>query len=313
MIGYIGQRLMATLGTALIVATIVFLGSQVLPGGPADLRGGIDASREEIAELRKALGLDRSLPSQYLSYLTGIFQGDLGLSIREGRPVSEILLERGQVTLSLAALSFSISFLLGITLGTLAAFRPESSVDAGIAGFSMIGLALPEFWIGIILVLAFAVRLKWFPFMGIAASGQSLIVQIHHLILPALTLSIPRASILVRLTRANILEEMPKMYVLAARARGLTTRRIAVHVLRGALPGSLQLAALELGGLLSGTILVEQVFGLPGLGSALLGALSARDYPVVVGISLVAVFAYALANLVADISQAALDPRISSR
>ncbi len=291
------------------VLTLVFFAVRALPGDAATILGGIDTSQEQVDALRGRLGLDRSLPAQYVDYFRDLSQGDLGNSLRERRPVVRVLLDRLPVTLTLAALAFVISLLVGLGLGLLAGLRPGGTFDRLTLLFTTAALAVPEFWFGFVLILLFAVNLGWFPVIGLPPQGLTLAAS-WNLMLPAITLAIPRAAQLARLARARVLEERRSDYVRTARSKGLQPPSVARHIASNALPGVLPLLALELGGLLTGTIVVEQVFGLPGLGLTILGAISARDYPVVQGVTILAVTIYVLVNWVADVLQLLADPRL---
>lgn len=291
------------------VLTLVFLAMRALPGDAATVMGGLDATESQVSALRTQLGLDRSLPAQYVTYLVGVSQGDLGMSLRERRPVVRVLLDRFPVTLTVAAMAFVISLIVGLGLGLLAGLKPGGPFDKATVLFTTIGLALPEFWFGFLLILLFAVQLGWFPVLGLPPQGLTLAAS-WHLLLPAITLAIPRAAQVARLARARVLEERSADYVRTARSKGLRPPAVAKHIANNSLPGTIPLLALELGGLLTGTIVVEQVFGLPGLGATILGAIGARDYPVVQGVTILAVTVYVLVNWLADIMQVVADPRL---
>jgi len=295
--------------TLWVVLTLVFLAMRALPGDAATILGGLDASQEQIEEMRRNLGLAGSLGAQYGDFLADLSRAELGDSLRERRPVVRVLLDRVPVTLALAGLAFVISLVIGFALGLLAGLRPDGSFDRMTLAFTTVALALPEFWFGFLLILLFAVKLGWFPVLGLPPTGLSWQAS-WHLLLPAVTLAIPRAAQLTRLVRARVLDERLSDYVRTARSKGLAAGRVARHIAANALPGTLPLLALELGGLLTGTIVVEQVFGLPGLGATLLGAISARDYPVVQGVTVLAVTIYIGVNWLADLAQLVADPRL---
>lgn len=309
MLPYLLRQSVSVVVTFALVMTLVFFGVRALPGDPASLRGGTEVSAERVGAMRRGLGLEAPLWRQFGAYWAALARGDLGASIRERRPVAGILLERLPVTASLAATAFALSLALGVPLGLLAGLRPNTGADRLVLAFTTLGLTLPEFWIGFLLLLLFAVQLPWFPLIGLAAEGGAL-NWLHHLALPALTLALPRGAQLARLTRAQVLEQRHADYLRTARAKGVRPPGLVRHLGANALPGLLPLLALELGGLLTGTIVVEQVFGLPGLGLAVLGAISARDYPVVQGITVAAVGVYVGVNWLADLAQALADPRL---
>ena len=306
---YLLGQLLSVIVTVWLVLSLVFLAVRALPGDAATILGGVDTSASQVEVLRESLGLNRSLSSQYLGYWEGLTRGDLGSSLREKRPVGVILAERLPVTLTLACLAFGLSLLIGIGVGLPAGLRPGSPWDDLSLFFTTVGLALPEFWFGFLLILLFAVRLGWFPVVGLPEAGIGW-AALPSFLLPAITLAIPRSAQIARLTRARVLEERRADYVRTARSKGATAPRVARHIAGNALPGIIPLVALELGGLLTGTIVVEQVFGLPGLGLTILGAISARDYPVVQGITVLAVVVYIAVNWLADLGQYLSDPRL---
>ena len=295
--------------TLAVVLSLVFVAMRALPGDAAAILAGLETDEAQVEALRRELGLDRPLIVQYGAYWGDVIRADLGHSIRERRPVSDVLRERIPVTLSLAGVAFTLALLVGLSVGLLAGRRPGGAADGAALGFTTVGLALPEFWFGFLLILLFAVQLGWFPVIGYPVEGD-LGVRLWHLTLPALTLAIPRAAQIARLARARLLEELSADYVRTARSKGVPARAITRHVAANALPSLLPLLALELGGLLTGTIVVEQVFGLPGLGLTLLGAIGARDYPVVQGVTIVAVTVYIVVNWLADLLQIVADPRL---
>lgn len=309
MIRYLLEQALSLLLTLVLVLTLVFVAVRMLPGDAASVRAGLDASSAQVEAIRRSLGLDAPLYAQYGRYWQQLVQGDLGASLRERRPVTLILVERLPVTLLLAALAFALSVLLGVGLGLWAGLRPGSPADRMVLGFTTLGLTVPEFWLAFLLILLFAVNLSWLPLLGYP-QGAGLGLKLYHLLLPAVTLALPRAAQLARLSRAQLLEERSADYLRTARAKGLRPAQQHRHLAANALPRLLPLLALELGGLLTGTIIVEQIFGLPGLGLALLGAISARDYPLVQGVTLLAVLIFVLVNWLADLLQTVADPRL---
>lgn len=295
--------------TILLVTTIVFFGMRLLPGDPAILKAGLDAPPERVEVIRRSLGLDQPLIVQYGSYLFGLARGELGKSWRQQRTVSSILMERLPVTALLTVVAYALTLLLGLGLGTLAGLYANSPFDKAVRAYTTLGLSFPEFWLGFILILLLAVKLPWFPFIGYPEDA-GLGARLYHLALPALTLALPRSAQLARLTRSLILEERAADYLRTARSKGLSETAVGRHLAANALPGTFPLAALELGGLLTGVIIVEQLFSLPGLGTALLGAISARDYAVVQGVTILAILVFTAVNWLADLAQALANPRL---
>ncbi len=306
---YLLGQVLSFVVTLWVVLTLVFFAVRALPGDAATLRGGLDTSAAQIDAIRESMGLGRTVGRQYVDYWQRLSVGDLGTSLRERRGVTTILLERLPVTLTLAGLAFGLSLIVGMGVGLIAGLRPGSLWDQLSLFFTTVGLALPEFWFGFLLILIFAVRLGWFPVVGLPDEGIGW-TALLNLTLPAITLAIPRSAQIARLTRARVLEERRADYVRTARSKGAGPGSIARHIAGNALPGVIPLLALELGGLLTGTIVVEQVFGLPGIGLTILGAISARDYPVVQGVTVLAVTVYIGVNWLADLGQLLSDPRM---
>lgn len=306
---YLLSQTTSLLITMLLVIAMVFFGMRLLPGDPAVIRAGLDATPQQIENTRRVMGLDQPLPQQFVNYLGGLVQGDLGSSWRQNRPVLDILSDRLPVTLLLAGSAYLLSLLIGFSFGIISGARPGSIWDRLIRGYTTIGLAFPEFWIAFVLILIFSVNLTWFPLLGYPEHA-SLAERMRHLVLPAFTLAFPRSAQLARLTRALLLGERGQDYVRTARSKGLGNLAVIRHVTVNTLPGTFPLAALELGGLLTGVIVVEQVFALPGLGQLLLGSISSRDYSIVQGMTILAILVFTAVNWLADLAQAMADPRI---
>ncbi|MEM6431857.1 MAG: ABC transporter permease [Deinococcota bacterium] len=295
--------------TLVLVLSLVFIGMRLLPGDAASLRAGTEASDAQVTAIRDSLGLAVPWLSQFATYWQGLARGDLGTSFREQRPVTKIVAERLPVTIQLALCSLTLTLLLGLGLGMIAGLNPGHVVERVVLAATTLGLTLPGFWLGFLLLLLFAVQRDWFPLIGFDTTGGTL-ARLHALTLPALTLAIPNAAQLARLTRAEVLELRHADFIRTARSKGLARGAVIQHITANALPKVLPLVALTLGGLLTGTIVVEQVFGLPGLGLAMLGAIAARDYPVVQGITIVVVLVYITVNALADALQVLSDPRL---
>src|SRR5690625_4931871 len=292
-----------------LVIAMVFFGMRLLPGDPAVIRAGLDATPQQIENTRRVMGLDRPLPEQFVNYVGGLFRGDFGRSWRQNRPVLEIIGNRLPVTLLLAGFAYVLSLLLGFTFGIIAGALPGSIWDRAIRAYTTLGLSFPEFWIAFILILVFSVNLGWLPLLGFPENG-TLAAKFRHLILPAFTLAFPRSAQLARLTRALLSGERTQDYVRTARSKGLAQGGIVRHITVNTLPGTFPLAALELGGLLTGVIIAEQVFSLPGLGQLLLGSIGSRDYAIVQGMTILAIVVFTAVNWLADLAQGMADPRI---
>jgi peptide/nickel transport system permease protein len=311
-VNHLWRRIPSLLLTLLLISLVTFVVVQVVPGDPAQLILGTEAPPEALADLRAQLGLDRPLPLQYLSWLSGVLRGDLGVSLRHGRPVAALIAERLPVTLSLATLSLALAVILAVPLGVLAAVRQHSALDYGVLVLAQAGLALPSFWIGILLILLFALSLRWLPSGGYVPWGESPLRTLRNLAMPVLALGLPVAGVLARLVRASMLEELARDHIRTARAKGLSEEQVIVrHVLRNALIPTVTLLGLQLGFLLGGSIVIEQVFALPGVGRLVLFAINNRDLPLIQGLVLFIAALVVSINFLVDMAYTWLDPRIS--
>ena len=297
------RRLLLLIPAALGVLTLVFFLVHLVPGDPVDLMLGESAGVADRETLRHALGLDQSLPRQYEHFLGGLFRGDLGESFFYREPVARVIAERYPATVELAVLALIVALLIALPVGILAASRPYTLWDNGAMFFSLLGVSLPNFWLGPLLILVFALKLSWFP-----VSGREGFASV---ILPALTLGAGMAGILSRMIRSSLLEVMGEEYITAARSRGLSESVIWLrHALKNALTPVISVVGLQFGALLSGAIITETIFSWPGVGQLLLMAISSRDYPLVQGCILVIAFTYLGVGLLADLLYAWMDPRI---
>jgi peptide/nickel transport system permease protein len=303
MLRYLIRRLLLTIPVLLGVATLVFALIHLVPGDPAQAMLGEAAPQAEVLKLRHSLGLDQPLLTQYRTFLTGLAHGDLGTSFRYNAPVTTQIREKfpNTATLALAAMLFAILF--AIPLGVLAAVFRGTVIDHVAMTMALVGISMPNFWLGPLLAILFAVRLGWLPVSG--TGGFS------HLILPAVTLGAALSAILARMTRASLLEELRELYVLAARARGLSGMRAVVrHAFRNSLIPIVTIIGLQFGAVLTGTIITETIFAWPGIGRLLIQAISFRDYPLVQGCILFISVTYVTMNLLTDLTYGFLDPRI---
>jgi peptide/nickel transport system permease protein len=308
---YVARRLLAFLVTLLIVSLLVFVVVRVLPGDPALLIMGTEASPEAAAALRAEMGLDRPLAVQYLEWLRGAVRGDLGRSIQYDVPVGGLIASRLRVTLPLTLLAAGFMAAVALPLGMFAATRRHRFGDYVAMVVSQLGIAIPSFWAGLLLILLFAVRLGWVEAGGFAGWGAGPWPAIRSLLLPALALGLIQAAILTRTTRSAVLEVLHAEYVRTARAKGLGERAVTwKHVFRNALITIVTIMGLQLGGLLAGSIVLEQVFYLPGLGRLALGAINARDLPVVQGVVVFVAATIVSVNFAVDLLYGWLDPRI---
>lgn len=301
--GYVARRLLALIPVLLGVVTLVFLLLHLIPGDPVDLMLGEQALPGDQQALRHALGLDRPLGEQYANYLWGLVRGDLGNSVHSKRPVLDTLLERLPASFELMVAAMAVAVALALPLGILAALRPGTWIDAGAMGVAFLGVSIPNFWLGPLLILLFAVELSWFPIDGRGS--------LAHLVLPAITLGTAMAAMLSRMVRTALLEALGQDFVRTARAKGLSASRVVlVHALPNAAIPVVTVVALEVGSLLSGAVITEAIFDWPGIGSLLLDAIHGRDYPLVQGCVLLVATIYVLTNLLADLAYAWLDPRV---
>ena len=300
---YLVRRLLLTIPVLLGVATLVFALIHLVPGDPAQSMLGEGASQEEIDQLRTKLGLDRPLLVQYQAFLTGLVRGDLGSSFRYGTPVTREIRDRLFRTFQLAFAAMFVAMLIAVPLGILAAVFRGTAIDHAAMTLALIGISMPNFWLGPLLAILFAVYLGWLP---VAGTGS-----LAHLVLPAITLGAALAAILARMTRASLLEELRELYVLAARARGLSRPRAIVrHAFRNSLIPVVTIIGLQFGAVLTGTIITETIFAWPGVGRLLIQAINFRDYPLVQGCILFISFTYVMMNLLTDLTYGLLDPRI---
>jgi peptide/nickel transport system permease protein len=300
---YLLRRLSLTVPVLLGVATLVFALIHLVPGDPAQAMLGEGASQQEVASLRKSLGLDRPLLAQYTAYLGGLARGDLGKSFRFGTPVVQEIRRRLPQTALLAVSAMSFAIALAIPLGIIAAVFRGRWLDHASMTLALAGISMPGFWLGPLLAILFAVRLGWLPVSG---SGSP-----AHLVLPSVTLGAALAAILARMTRASVIEELRELYVTAARARGLSTARAVVrHAFRNSLIPVVTIIGLQFGAVLTGTIITETIFAWPGVGRLLIQSINTRDYPLVQGCILFISVIYVAMNLLTDLAYGLLDPRI---
>lgn len=303
MLRYLLRRLLLTIPVLLGVATLVFALIHLVPGDPARSMLGEGATEEEISRLQEALGLNRPLPVQYAAFLAGAARGDLGRSFRYGTPVTHEIRDKLARTIQLALAAMAVAILFAIPLGIVAAVFQGTAIDHAAMTLALVGISMPNFWLGPLLAILFAVHLGWLP---VAGTGS-----LAHLVLPAVTLGAALSAILARMTRASLLEELRELYVLAARARGLSrTRAVLHHAFRNSLIPVVTIIGLQFGAVLTGTIITETIFAWPGVGRLLIQAINFRDYPLVQGCILFISVTYVLMNLLTDLTYGLLDPRI---
>jgi ABC-type dipeptide/oligopeptide/nickel transport system permease component len=285
------------------VATLVFSLIHLVPGDPVQAMLGETASPQDVAVLRGRLGLDRPLLTQYGAFLTGLAAGNLGRSLRTNQPVTAAIAERLPATLELAAAAMAVAVLFAIPLGILAAARAGTAIDHLATTAALVGISVPNFWLGPLLAILFSIMLGWLP-----VSGRG---TLAHLVLPAITLGAPLAAVLARMTRASLIEELSELYVLAARARGVSVRRAVLrHAFRNSLIPIVTVLGLQAGAVLTGAVITETIFAWPGVGRLLIQSINFRDYPLVQGCILLIAVTYVAVNLLTDLAYGLLDPRI---
>ena len=306
MIRFVIRRLLVAVPTVLAAATLVFLLIHVVPGDPVDVMLGESAAPADRETLRRDLGLDAPLVEQYRRFLVGLGRADLGRSLVTGEPVTALLAARAPATAELSVAALLIAIGTALPLGLVAAARPGTWLDRGSVGFALIGVSMPAFWLGPLLILLFAIELRWLPVSGYGG--------LRHLVLPAVTLGLGMAAILARMTRASLLECLGQEYVRTARAKGVSRPRlVAREALANAAAPVVTVLGLQFGALLAGTVITETIFAWPGLGRLTIDAINQRDYPVVQGCVLAIAISFVAANALADIVNAALDPRLRER
>ena len=309
---YALRRLFLAVPVLFGVSVLVFAVLHLAPGDPAAIMLGAQATKEDVVRLHRDLGLDQPLVVQYVRWMGHVLQGDLGRSIPLGRAVLPEVLLRFKATLVLTAGALLIAILLGLAAGIVSAVKQYTWLDRISMGVAVTGVSLPVFWTGIMLILLFALQLRWFPSSGMSSPyGSGVADVLWHLVLPAVTLGTASAAALARLTRSSVLEIIRQDYVRSARAKGLAERAVITrHVLKNAINPIITVLGLQVGFLLGGAILTETVFSWPGLGSMMVRAIQARDYPLVQGGVLLIATTFVLVNLVVDLLYAVFDPRI---
>jgi peptide/nickel transport system permease protein len=301
--GFFLRRLVVVIPTVIGAVTLVFFFLHMIPGDPVEVMLGETAQQADKERLRQELGLNQPLYVQYGRFMAGVVEGDLGSSYFYRRPVVQVIAERVPATVELALAAFLVAGLIAIPLGIIAALREGTAVDNAAVLFSLVGVSLPNFWLGPLLIILFSIKLGWFPVSGKAGLAS--------LVLPAITLGAAFAAILSRMTRASLLERLGEDYLMVARAKGLPKWKVILkHALRNALIPIITVMGLQIGALLSGAIITENVFSWPGIGTLLINAIEARDYPLVQGCILFISLSYVFVNLLTDLFYGWVDPRI---
>jgi peptide/nickel transport system permease protein len=314
---YIVQRIWQLIPVLILVSMAVFLIVRIIPGDPVLVMMGIDAderariSDEQYRSLQKQLGFDRPIYQQYLSWVGRVVQGDMGMSLRSRRPVFEVIFERYPATLYLAAIALLTGIIIAVPAGAIAAIRQNTSADYAAMGFALWGIAMPNFWLALMLIVLFSLQLGWLPSIGYASPLEAPARFLQHACLPAIVMGTDLAAPLTRYIRAEMLEQLKQDYIRTARAKGLPSRRVIVrHALKNSLIAAVTVIGLQTARLLGGSTIVEMVFSWPGIGKLLIEAVYSRDYPVVQGSVLLIAVTYVFINLFVDVAYKWLDPRI---
>ena len=309
--GYILRRILATIPVMLIVAVLVFVLLQVAPGDPADLLSNENTPEDQVEKIRARMGLDRPIPVQLFFWLRNLLQGDLGNSVFSNKPVTGLLAQRAIPTVSLAVLIEIVAIGLGVPLGTIAAWKQGSLFDRAIMVFASLSFAVPGFFLGFIVIWLFALKFPILPAGGYVPPGEDLFTFFKHLILPSIAAGLIVMALITRMTRSSVLEVLREDYVRTARAKGLSENAVLIrHALKNAALPIITVIGLGLAGLLSGVVVIEQVFAIPGFGRLMVDGIVKRDYPIIQGAILVTAAIFVLVNLIIDASYALFDPKI---
>jgi peptide/nickel transport system permease protein len=311
MLAFLLKRLLQLIPTLFFVSVIIFSLQQLLPGDPALVMAGEERDPDVIAQIRKQYRLDQPVPVQYVYWVKGVLSGDLGESMRIHVPVRDLVLQKLPVTMQLAAMALIFALLIGIPAGIVSAVKKDTAWDYAANVFALWGLSTPNFWLGIMLIFLFSVKLGWLPASGYVPLAEDWRASLAATIMPAFVLGNAIAAVLMRHTRAAMLQALDSDYVRTARAKGLFERTVILkHAMRNALTPVITLGALEFGTLLSGAVLTEQIFSIPGFGKLIVDSVFNRDYAVVQGVVLVTATTYIALNLIADILYILVNPRL---
>ena len=311
MAGYVARRLLSAIPVLLLVTLISFGIMQIVPGDPAMIIAGLGASPQEVARIRTQLGLDQPPLVQLARWYQGLARGDLGQSLLLGRSVSRAVVERLPVTLSLSAYALLLTLGIGIPSGVLAALRPNTRLDQAVMTLALLGVSFPSFWLGLMLIVVFAVQLDWLPSGGYVPLTESLRGWLRSVTLPAISLALLQVGLLARITRATMLDVLDQDYVRTARTKGLPGRVVVwKHAFRNVLIPVVTVTGIVVSLLLSGSVVIETVYSIPGIGRLLASAVLRRDYPMIQGGLLVTAVAFVLLNLLVDVLYGFLDPRV---
>ena len=314
MLVYVVRRLLAVIPVMLVVATVSFILIRLAPGDPASVIAGPYASGDDIARLQRSLGLDQALPVQLVKWWGRLARGDLGDSIFLRRPVLEAIFERMEPTLLLTAWSMLVAVAVGVPAGVVSARYHNTTVDQSLMAFALIGLSIPNFLLGLLMILFFGVWLGWLPVAGYVPLDGGLWLNLRSLIMPSLALGLVQSALIARITRSSMLDVLREQYILAGRSKGLSERVVIYkHALKNAIIPTLTVIGITFALLVGGAVVIETVFNIPGLGRLIISAVLRRDYPVVQGVVLLIALTYTAINLLVDLAYLAIDPRIRFR
>jgi peptide/nickel transport system permease protein len=312
--GYFLRRVLSVIPVMLVVATVAFVLIHLAPGDPASIIAGPDATADDVERLRGQLGLDQPLPVQLVRWYGRLLQGDLGTSIFLRRPVVEAVVDRLEPTLLLTAWATLIAVLIGVPAGVVSARYHNSAADQSLMALALVGLSIPNFLLGLLMVLVFGVWLGWLPVAGYVPLESGLWPNLRSLIMPAVALGLVQSALIARLTRSSMLDVLREQYILSGRAKGLSERVVVYkHALKNAMIPTLTVVGITFAILIGGAVVIETVFNIPGVGRLIISAVLRRDYPVVQGVVLLIALAYTLVNLAVDLVYLAVDPRIRYR
>ena len=308
---YLARRLLLLIPTLLLASVLIFAIIALAPGDPARMMLGSQATPEEVAVERERLGLDKPIPVRYAIWLTDVARLNLGVSQSNRRPVSALIADALPYTLRLAFISLAVAMLIGFPLGILAALNANRRLDAIVTTINSLGLAMPAFWFGLLLILLFSVELKWLPASGIGEPNRPLYERLHYLIMPVATIAVSNLSVFSRYVRSAMIDVLSADYVRTARAKGLAEKVVVMrHALRNAMIPVVTIVGIQFGRLLGGAVVTESVFAYPGIGRLVINSIQNRDYPVVQATLMLVVLIFLLTNIIVDASYAYLDPRV---
>lgn len=311
MLGYIFRRVLASIPVILLVAIFSFSLLHLAPGDASSILLGQDATAEDIVALRARLGLDRALPIQFFDWFGGVLRGDLGTSVFSGYSVAELMADRLQATLSLAAMGIFIAVVVGVPMGVLAAWKADTWIDRSVMVFAVLGFSIPVFWLGFLLIWLFAINLDIFPVIGYSPMGDGFLRFLRSMTLPSLALAVAFIALIARMTRSSMVEVLKEDYIRTAYAKGLRNRVVLIrHALRAASLPVVTVIGLVFAAAVAGVVVTETVFSIPGIGRLLVDAVLRRDFPIIQGMMVVIATAYIAVNLAVDVLYAFLDPRV---